>query len=194
MSLKKTTIAALLAASGLVVSSASMAQGKPADTGFYAGATIGQSDFSSADCSGVTCDTKDTAFRILGGYQINRNFAAEIGYHDLGKLKVSAPGLSGEVKANAFELVGLGAFPINQQFSIYGKLGFYRGEAKLSGDFGDGKETNTDLTYGVGVQYNFNRQLGVRGEWQRYSKLGGDDTGGDSDVDVLSIGVVFRFQ
>ena len=68
MSLKKTTIAALLAASGLVVSSASMAQGKPADTGFYAGATIGQSDFSSADCSGVTCDTKDTAFRILAGF------------------------------------------------------------------------------------------------------------------------------
>ena len=191
MSLKKTTIAALLAASGLVVSSASMAQGKPADTGFYAGATIGQSDFSSADCSGVTCDTKDTAFRILGGYQINRNFAAEIGYHDFGKVTINGVG---DVKANAIELVGLGMYPINPQFSVYGKLGFYRGEAKLSGDFGDGKETNTDLTYGVGVQYNFNRQLGVRGEWQRYSKLGGDDTGGDSDVDVLSIGVVFRFQ
>ena len=42
MSLKKTSIAALLAASGLVASSAVMAQG--ADQGFYIGATIGQSE------------------------------------------------------------------------------------------------------------------------------------------------------
>src|SRR5262245_33699288 len=102
MSLKKTTIAALLAASGLVVSSASMAQGKSADTGFYIGATIGQSDFSDVDCSGASCDTKDTAFRVLGGYQINRNFAAEVGYHDLGKLTVTDAGATGDVKANVF--------------------------------------------------------------------------------------------
>ena len=188
MLLKKTTIAALLAASGLVVSSASMAQGKP-DTGFYVGATLGQSDFD-VDCGGlgVSCDTKDTAFRVLGGYQINRNFAAEVGYHDFGKVTVSGPGGSADIKANAFELVGLGMFPINPQFSVYGKLGFYRGEAKALGE----KDTNTDLTYGVGVQYNFNRQLGVRGEWQQYKGLGSDDS--DVDVSVLSVGVVFKFQ
>ena len=188
--LKKTTIAALLAASGLVVSSASMAQGKPSDTGFYIGATLGQSDFD-VDCgsigAGVSCDTKDTAFRILGGYQINKNFAAEIGYHDFGKVTVSGPGGSADIKANAFELVGLGMFPINPQFSIYGKLGFYRGEAKALGE----KETNTDFTYGLGVQYNFNPKLGVRGEWQQYKGLGGDDL--DTDVSVLSVGVVWKF-
>ena len=184
MLLKKTTIAALLAASGLVVSSAAMAQGKPADTGFYVGATLGQSDIDF-DCSPFSCDTKDTAFRILGGYQINRNFAAEIGYHDFGKVTINGVG---DVKANAFELVGLGMYPINPQFSVYGKLGFYRGEAKGFGD----KETNTDFTYGLGVQYNFNRQLGVRGEWQQYKGVGGDDV--DADVSVLSVGVVFKFQ
>jgi len=73
------------------------------------------------------------------------------------------------------------------QFSVYGKLGFYRGEAKGFGD----KETNTDFTYGVGVQYNFNPKLGVRGEWQQYKGVGGDDV--DADVNVLSVGVVWKF-
>ena len=48
MSLKKTTIASLMAA-GLVASSASFAQGmKPADTGLYIGGSVGQ---SMADCN-----------------------------------------------------------------------------------------------------------------------------------------------
>ena len=199
MSLKKTTIAALLAASGIVVSSAAMAQAKSADQGFYIGAMVGQSDAGDFDCSGLsTCDTKDTAFKFLGGYKINRNFAAEVGYTDLGKITVSVPGVSADIKAQVFELVGVGAYPINQQFSVYGKLGFYHGESKLSGTVaglgsGSAKETNTDLTYGVGVQFNFNPQLGVRGEWQRYTSVGGDAVGGDSDVDVLSVGVVWKF-
>lgn len=199
MLLKKTSIAALLAAAGLVVSSAAMAQAKSADQGFYIGAMVGQSDASDFDCSGLsTCDKKDTAFKLLGGYKINRNFAAEVGYTDLGKITVSVPGVSADIKAQVFEVVGVGAYPINQQFSVYGKLGFYHGESKLSGTVagigtGSAKETNTDLTYGLGVQFNFNPQLGVRGEWQRYTSVGGDSVGGDSDVDVLSVGVVWKF-
>ncbi|TMH82921.1 MAG: hypothetical protein E6H47_13545 [Betaproteobacteria bacterium] len=62
--------------------------------------------------------------------------------------------------------------------------------------FGSGslKETNTDLTFGLGVQYDVSRELGVRGEWQRYKNIGGDNVGGKSDVDVLSIGGIWRFH
>jgi OmpA-OmpF porin, OOP family len=155
-----------------------------AQSPWYVGASLGQSQLKDA-CNNIpSCDDKDTAFRILGGYQINRNFAAELGYHELGK--ASASGQS--FKANAWELVGIGSYPIANQFSIYGKLGFFRGEAKASGT----KETNSDLTYGAGVQYDFARNLGVRGEWQRYGKLGGG-TLVESDVDVLSVGVVWKF-
>jgi hypothetical protein len=34
--------------------------------------------------------------------------------------------------------------------------------------------------------------LGVRGEWQRYEKLGGGLV--ETDIDVLSIGLIFQFQ
>jgi OmpA-OmpF porin, OOP family len=198
MSLKKTSIAAILAASGLAVSSAAMAQAKSADQGFYAGARIGQSKVD-IDCTGANCEDTDTAFGIFGGYKINRNFAVEAGYTDFGKVNatVTVPAATLEVKSNAFDVVGVGAFPINQQFSVYGKLGFYRGEAKASATLGvfsgSQKETNTDLTYGVGVQYNVNPQLGVRGEWQRYSSMGGDSIGGTFDLDVFALGVTYKF-
>jgi len=198
MSLKKTTIAAFLAASGIVVSSAAMAQGKSADQGFYAGARIGQSKVD-IDCTGASCEDTDTAFGIFGGYKINRNFAVEAGYTDFGKVNatVAVPAATLEVKSNAFEVVGVGALPLNQQFSVYGKLGFYRGEAKASATLGafsgSQKETNTDLTLGVGVQYNFNPQLGVRGEWQRYGSMGGDSIGGTFDLDVFAVGVTYKF-
>ena len=83
--MKKVVFAATLAAS-MALPSIAMAQMMRGDanTGWYAGASVGQSKLKDA-CSGIgSCDDKDTAWRILGGYQINRNFAAELGYHDLG--------------------------------------------------------------------------------------------------------------
>jgi OOP family OmpA-OmpF porin len=152
---------------------------------WYIGGTLGQSDFKDG-CRGLgSCDKKDTAWRILGGYQFNRNWAAEVGYHNLGK--ATAPGL--DTKANAVELVGIGALPLVDRFSVYGKLGIYRGELKAAG----AKENNSDVTYGAGLQYDFTRTVGVRGEWQRYNKMGGGAIA-KTDVDVLSVGVVYRFQ
>jgi OmpA-OmpF porin, OOP family len=86
--------------------------------------------------------------------------------------------------------VGIGSYPIVDKLSVYGKLGLYRGE--LEGPAGE--ETNNDLTYGVGLQYDFLKNVGVRGEWQRYNKMGGGSGIPETDVDVVSIGVVYRFQ
>jgi OmpA-OmpF porin, OOP family len=167
------------------------------------GGSLGQSQAKDA-CSGATsCDDKDTAWKIFGGYQINRNFAAEFGYTDLGKVSgtavISGVNLSESFEANAWELVGIGSVPFGR-ISPYGKLGLYRGEVKgrVVGTPGgvtataSGKDTNTDLTFGLGVNFDFTRNIGIRGEWQRYKKMGGDDVG-ESDVDVLSVGLTYRF-
>lgn len=78
----------------------------------YVGATVGQAEYKDA-CQGiapgVSCDEKDTAWRVLAGYQINRHFAAEIAYHNLGETKASAGGASAAIGVKAFELVGIGA-------------------------------------------------------------------------------------
>src|SRR3954447_17920663 len=50
----------------------------------YVGGGFGQSKFKCP--TGLSCDdTKDTAFKLFGGYQFNRNIASEVGYTDLGK-------------------------------------------------------------------------------------------------------------
>ena len=198
MVMKKTSLA-LLAAAGMAMSSAAMAQGK-GDKGWYLGATFGQSSMDLEDCGGgVDCDDEDTAWRILGGYQVNRNFAIEVGYHELGTATQSIPGLATlDFKANAFELLAVGMLPINNQFSLYGKAGIYRGEVKATlnvlGSSDSLKETNTDLTFGFGAQFNVTRELGLRAEWQRYTSMGDNATIGESDVDVMSLGLVYRFQ
>src|SRR5712691_628986 len=192
-------VAALLGAAVMAAPAVSMAQAR-SDTGWYVGGSVGQSKAKVADCAGFgSCDTKAAAFGILGGYQISRNFAAELGYHDFGRVTFSAPGVSGNIKANASELVGLGAYPFANQFSVYGKLGAYHAEAKLSASqAGSGsvspKDRNTDLTFGFGAVYDVTREAGVRAEWQRYKNVGGDDTLGKHDIDVISIGLIWRFR
>ena len=37
------------------------------------------------------------------------------------------------------------------------------------------------------------KNVGLRGEWQRYNKMGGGNLV-ETDVDVLSIGAIYRFQ
>ena len=141
-----------------------------AQSPWYAGVHIGQSDFDEAN-------DEDTAFRILGGYQVNQMFAAELAYTDFGKVQ--------GVKGNAIELVGVGSWPIANQFSVYGKLGLSRGEFKAGGV----SEDSIEVTYGVGVRYDMSQQIGLRAEWQNYPDVGD----GASDVSVLSVGVVFKF-
>jgi OOP family OmpA-OmpF porin len=90
--------------------------------------------------------------------------------------------------------------PVADKFSLFGKIGLYRGEVEGTGSgvvLGtpislSGKDTNTDLTFGVGAKFDITRNVALRGEWQRYSSVGGSEVG-ESDVDVLSIGVAFKF-
>lgn len=133
-------------------------------TGFYAGAEFGQADFGSDD---------DTAVKLLGGFQVTRNVAAEVAYsmlYDKGGAEVSA-----------LEVVGIGSFPLANQLSLFGKLGFANVDVETPGGSDDGIE----LTWGLGVQYDVSARLGVRAGWQRYET--------DEEVDLLSIGVLYRF-
>jgi len=172
---------------------------------WYIGGSVGQSKFD-VDCAGASCDDSDTAFRVFGGYMFTKNWGAELGYADLGKLTasgtVSGASVTADRKSTAWDVMAVGVLPFAEKFNAYGKIGFYSADTKLSGTVsafgltgsGETSKTNTDLTYVIGVGYDFSKNLGIRGEWQRYSGVGADEVGGDGDVDVYSIGVVYRFR
>ena len=140
----------------------------------YAGGSVGRNDNS------------EFAWSLFGGYQANRWLGAEFGYNDLGKQTIGGV----TVDASAWELVGVGRVPLFDRFAAYGKLGGYMGRSH-GGGF---NENNTDLTYGLGLEYGLTRNFGVRGEWQRYSDLGGGGFGATADLDVARLSVVYRFR
>lgn len=187
----------------------------------YLGAGIGQSKAQDpGSCSdlalifdpGYTCsiDDTDTSFNLFAGYQFMPYVSGELGYIDLGKFNIAAAGtslgtpleVSGDIKAKGWTLSVVGTYPIQPNFLLLGRLGIFRWDADLGvsvysgGVFiGSASESasGTDPLYGVGVQWNVNKQFGVRGEWTRYSNVGDQNTTGQSDVDNLSISVLYNF-
>lgn len=192
---KKGLLAGLIGAGFALAGPAALAQA-PAAPGWYAGGSLGQSEAKDTDCSPplTSCDDKDTAWKIFGGYQINRNFAVELGYTNLGEFSASGPGVNASIESKAWEVMGVGSFPVADRFSLYGKLGFYRAESEATSNIPgvSADESNTGLAFGIGAQYDFTRSVAVRAEWQRYSDVGGGNIG-ETDLDVLSIGALVRF-
>jgi OOP family OmpA-OmpF porin len=174
----------------------------PAAAQFYIGAGVGESkakDFCNGG-SFDSCDDKDTAWKVYGGYAFTPYFAAELGYSNFGKYKATLGPLTDEAKVSAWEISVLGAWPIVDRFSIFGRLGIYGATVKESTNFaGDFEHDNNDWTYGLGLQFNITRNLAVRGEWQRYNKVGGGDValgagvGEKTNLDVLSASALWRF-
>jgi OOP family OmpA-OmpF porin len=184
----KTGLAILALASAVAFAGPALAQ----DTGFYIGGALGQAE-QKGSCdglpAGVSCDEKDSAWKILGGYQFNRHLAVELGYANLGEATANGLGISAAVEVTAWDVVAVGSFPIMDKFSVYGKLGMFRAESEGTSNVGvSADDSETGFTFGVGLRYDFTRNLGVRAEWQRYNEVAED-----TDVNLLSIGVIWRF-
>ena len=172
--MKKISIAVLLASAA--VSTAAFA----ADQGFYVGGNVGQ---ASTNFTGLTSKT-GTAVSVLGGYQINKNFAVEAQYGDFGSIGNKQP-----VKITEYGVSAVGMLPFNDQWTGLAKLGF----ANTSIATTPNKASNSSVSYGLGVQYNVNQQLGVRAGYDAYKVGDTANTGGTATTSVASVGVVYKF-
>ena len=170
----------------------------PASAQWYAGAGVGQSKFKGdLSCAGTapfSCSDTDTAFKIFGGYQINRNFAAETTYQDFGKASLSnGGGVNASIKSQAFDVSALGMLPFATHFAAYARLGVYFASSDGTSNVGiNASKANSDLIYGLGLQWDPMSNLGVRVEYQVYSKVGGGDLG-KGDIEVLGVSGLLRF-
>ena len=176
----------LLAAAGLAAACfAAPAAAQLLDSSaIYVGVSSGHSHFTNV-CSAHPCDDRDTNGSIFGGLQFSRYVAAEMAWRYFGHADVAGT----NIKANAFELDAVLTLPIYRTFSLLGRVGGFRGNLKSSG-----KDENTKgVTFGWGGQFDFERGA-VRVEWQRHPKLGGGDFGAETDIDSLSLGLLFRFR
>jgi len=164
----------LAAACGILPALAQAQYGLGEDPGFYAGATLGLNG------------DDEVGWRVLAGYQANRNFGVELGYHDLGKHNIAGFPL----ESSAVEALGVGRLPLNPEFALYGKVGAYRSTSKGGG----ANERQVDVTFGAGFDYALSNNLAARVEWQRYRAMGGGAIGQVGDLDVFSVGALYRFR
>ena len=134
----------------------------------YVGAGIGESKLD---------DRNDTAAKLFGGYQFQPNFAIEAGYQDLGGARSAS--------VTAFDLSFVGSWELGNRFTLLGRIGAYRADTSGAG-------TNFGPLFGLGMGYELTRNASFRLEWQRYDKLG-PDTLPALDIDVFSIGALYRF-
>jgi hypothetical protein len=163
--MSKKWLVSMLGAAAMAVSAGASAQMSMATVpNFYAGVDVGQSDVGDDD---------DIGFRLFGGYQFHRNIAAEVGYGLLFD--------KDDVEVTTLEFAAVGMWPLANQFSLLVKLGLANVEVDTPG----GSDDSTELTYGLGVQFDISRNLAARAMWQRYET--------DEEVDYLHIGVMWRF-
>ena len=202
-----------LAALALIASPYAMAD----DTGWYGGISIGQSKAKIDDAriasnllgsglstSSITNDDSDTGYKIFAGYKFNKNFALEGGYFDLGKFGFAAttagPGtLNGSIKLQGINLDAVGILPVGQGFSLFGRAGVNYAQARDSFS-GTGpvnvsnpspSKNDTNYNFGLGLQYDLNKSVGMRLGAERYRV--NDAVGNRGDIDLFSAGLVYRF-
>ena len=173
------------------------------DPGIYLGGSVGYSQFKDS-CKDLIapCDGNDTAWRVFGGYQFNSWWAVELGYGDLGAATIEGIALTGTfgneriAVEEAWDLTAVFLIPVTTRLSALGRVGMYRARTTIDTNVSGippahEAGTNSGFSYGAGAEYRLG-SLGLRAEWQRYENVGVASTGED-DIDVFSLGLLWRF-
>ncbi|QIE29521.1 OmpA family protein [Caballeronia sp. SBC2] len=197
----------------LIASRITLAQ----NSGWYGGGNLGQSHATIDDgrirgglqaggfaTSSINNDERDFGYKVFGGYQFNRYFALEAGYFDLGKFSfhattIPAGTLDGSLKLKGGNLDAVGLLPITGDFSIFGRVGatYASTSDSFSGSGAvrplDPSPSKRGFNYklGLGLQYQITQALAMRGEVERYRI--NDAVGNRGDIDLVSVGLLYRF-
>lgn len=149
----------------------------------YAGVSAGKPDWQANNFGSVLDGSNGGAgYKLYGGYAITPNFGVELGWVWLGRLS----GNGADAKADGPFLDAVATLPVNPKWSVLGRLGVANERVRLP----EGSERGTDVTGGLGVQYNLSSTMGIRAEWERY---GLKAFGEKPKVDLYSVGLNVAF-
>jgi len=156
----------------------------------------------------------DAGFKGFLGAQINRNWAAEVSYVSLGKFQYRYSDTSTNVtQLDDYKVTGWGVsvlptIPFTQNFSLYGRLGGFFSHTRITfynagnvvGNNGLGViGRGTSLLSGLGAQYFFGGENGVRIEYENFGKVGSACTpsvascSGRANAKMVSVNAIIKF-
>lgn len=189
-------LAPLLALALLLSSRLAFAQAM--GPGGYIGLGLGQSNMDDPDNTllGVTARDHDTAFKIFGGMMFNPYIGIELGYVDFGSFTGEFP--REDWKASSVDFSVLAAVPLPDRysnFSLFGKIGAnaWSVDDSLPG-FGTISASGTSASYGLGGEFEVNREMGINLQWERFTNVGDPATTGRSDIDLVTANFVYHFR
>ncbi|HSN32702.1 MAG TPA: porin family protein [Ideonella sp.] len=170
----------------LLVAAASLAAASAFAEGLSVGGSVGGSHWKGDAFGGVASDSSDTGYKLWLGWGFTPNFGLEAGYVDLGKFS----GPLGDLKGQGEYLDAVGSVPLGMNISALGRVGLFSG--RLQRDTLGVSDSDRGLSWkaGLGLQYDLSKNLGIRGEWERYRF---DALSTKADTDLYSIGVNYRF-
>jgi OmpA-OmpF porin, OOP family len=151
----------------------------------------------------ISTKTKDNAYKVFLGYQVNRYFGAEVSYFHLGEFEfnaaTSAGGLNGKLRLQGGGIDAVGTLPFTDNLSglVRGGVQMARSRSSFEGSGGfvpnnpapSKREVNGKL--GLGLQYAFTPNVMMRAEVERYRV--NDAVGHHPNVNLYSVSLVMPF-
>ena len=162
------------------------------DSGFYVGANLGLGKPDINTTNGTSKSSSAVGGVILG-YKFNKYIGVEGQYTGVGKVTDK---VNGTAKGDAASLSAIGFLPLNDEFNLYGKLGVAHTKTTVSSSLAPMNDaTRTAVTYGLGGEYNFNKNIGMRLGWDHYNAAV-DMTGSNknnANANVINVGAIYNF-
>ncbi|MFO1407665.1 MAG: outer membrane beta-barrel protein [Steroidobacteraceae bacterium] len=167
-----------------------------------------------------------TPYSLTVGYQFMKYLAVEVSYIDLGNtnyrstlvcqgttcdgpVATDTGTAKGQWDATGWPVSVLGIWPIDDSWSVFGRVGLFMGDVKATaklvdasnGDLVCGPNTcarahassnSNEFIGGVGVDYGFLDKWTARVEWQAMPSLGNNKTG-DGNWNNIQASILYRF-
>lgn len=185
----KKLIFALIA--GATAMSAAHAEGP------YIGLGVASADhtFNLGGASSTGSEGYKASAKIFGGVELTPMFGIEAGYTDIRKSDhtftvAGVPGTATSDGSRSY-LAGKATMPINEAFSVYGKLGagYSKVNVNSATPLVSRSDSKTELYGAIGGQYNINQKVALTMEYERYGKT--KDFG--VKADAITVGARYNF-
>jgi OOP family OmpA-OmpF porin len=211
--------AARLIAVSALLAAAPFAQAQ--DSGAYLGGGLGRSHIRfdngsfAANSANVTesNDKRATGYTAFLGYNFDKTWAVEGGYTRLGDFKYNysgtgpLAGMAGQAdyKATSWWLAGKGTIAVTDKWDLYAKLGLAENRARDAGSSNNAamdavlgtpftrNKTHAGLLAGIGTEYHFTKQVGVRLEYDDYGKFGTSGAQNRANLGMWTADVAYHF-
>lgn len=196
----------------------------PAQAGdLYAGVGLGNAklkDNRTCDVArgllsnGYSCastENSHNAYKLVGGYQLMDVLGFELSYLNFGGTSASASGTAKgtstsvtartDFKAKGFAIAAVGTLPVTKELGIIGRVGIFRwnvvSSATIPGGGTTERDTKPGFTFdniGLGFKYGISKTMDMRVEWERFKDVGNTLATGSADIDLVSLGLLYKFQ